>query len=117
VVSTCDALGVRDAELELYVRRTRTSSVEQHYARFGDEAEFSRLEYTAMVVPLFGRSFWYGDLSFRFRAAESDADSERRLLLQLLGEHVAEHIETHLVASDRERFVVSRFPKPGRRAG
>lgn len=103
------ALQLRSVDLKLYLRRDPQQTNQHHYSLFRDNEDLARLPYETEVVSLLGKQFWYGDLAATFRSGSTADDLERRVLIRILGEAVAEHIETHQLPNLRDRFVVSRL--------
>jgi UDP-GlcNAc:undecaprenyl-phosphate GlcNAc-1-phosphate transferase len=114
VRQAADLLHLRHVELKLYLRHDPLKRVRQTYSYHRDEPHSTQLPHEEVVVPLEGVAHWYGDLHATFWNAGDENDQGRRLLLHLLGESLAEHIEEHVLDQHRDRFVVSRFP--GRKA-
>ena len=106
-----DVLGIRDTQMRLYLRRSAAERVQQHYRYHSDRAHLmSELSYQRLEVPLLGTNFVFGELTFSYRQGAGDDADERYVLVNLIGEHVAEYIEANLLGDKRQQFVVSRIP-------
>jgi UDP-GlcNAc:undecaprenyl-phosphate GlcNAc-1-phosphate transferase len=110
VRKAADVLRVRDVRLRLHLRPRQGEKIALEYSLYRDDAHFSQLPHEEMELPLMGRVLVYGDLQIAFRTVGGAEDEERRVLLHLLAEALADHIEEHLVSGREDRFVVRRIP-------
>jgi hypothetical protein len=88
-----ELLQVRDIRLEVF-SQDKGEGMEVGQRTFHrDEPELSRLPKAHLKIPLQTRGDIHGDVKWTFRTAQGEEDSERRFLIMLVTEALAEYLE------------------------